>query len=68
MLPLPPADTGSKESYVKDSKVILRISEDVFCEEELKFGLCLQGTCNFTLRGGGLIFCFCNTQQHAIKL
>lgn len=67
-LPLPPAGTGSKEPHVKASKVISRISKDVLCKEELKFGLCLQGTCYFTLREGGLIFCFCSTQQqHAIN-
>lgn len=67
MLPLPPAGTGSKEPHVKASKVILRISEDVCCGEELEFGSCLQSTCNFTVRVGGLIFCFCSTQQHAIN-
>lgn len=41
MLPLPPAGTGSKEPDVKASKVILKTSKDVFCKEELKFGLCL---------------------------
>lgn len=67
-LSLPPAGTGSKEPHVKASKVISRISKDVFCKEELKFGLCLQGTCYFTLREGGLIFCFCSIQQqHAIN-
>lgn len=65
MLPLPPAGMGSKEPHVKASKVILRISEDMCCGEELEFGLCLQGTCNFTVRGGGFIFSFCSTQQHA---
>lgn len=37
------------------------------CRKELKFGLCLEGTCNFALRGGGLISTFCSSQRCAIN-
>lgn len=37
------------------------------CRKELKFGLCLEGTCNFILRGGGLISFFCSSQRRAIN-
>lgn len=68
MLHLPPAGTGTKDPHVKASKAILRISEVKLhvVEKELKFGLCLEGTCNFTLRGGGLSSSFCSSQYRAI--